>query len=357
MPARVLAPGLGAVTACCGEGGELSPYLRPGDWYATVGFRYLHSFRDIHFEEEVPVPSPKPLYADTHVYGWLLGLAYQVTDRFALTLDLPIQYATRDTYYEHTADFVHFPSGIHRTQAKGIGDLRLVGGVWLLDPKTHYHGNISLGLGVKLPTGNYRATDILYRPTGPVYRPVDPAIQPGNGGTGIATQVDAFQKISNSMYGYLQGTYLFEPQDSNGTEYPTGDIRVPGSGKVNKPYRYDSVADSYLGRGGVGIVLWPQYGLALTLGGRIEGIPHEDVIGTTTHGTRLIGHSVYFEPGLTFTKGRYTLSLTGPVAVYRHVGLDPVTERLARKIHVPESFFGYAALADYLITTSISVQF
>ena len=355
MPARVLAPGLGAVAACCGEGVEASPYLQPGDWYATLAFRYLHSFRDFHGEEDVPVPSPPILYADTHVYGWLLGLAYQVNDRFALNLDLPFQYATRDTYYEH--DPINFKSGIHRMEADGIGDMRIVGSMWLLDPKTHYHGNISLGLGVKLPTGNYRATDLSYRPTGPIYRPVDPAIQPGNGGTGIATQIEAFQKISNHLYTYFQGTYLFEPQDSNGTEYPIGDVRIPGAGKLNKPFRYESVPDSYLGRGGVGIVLWPQYGLALTLGGRMEGIPDKDVIGSTTHGTRIVGYSVYFEPGLTVTKGRYTFTVTGPVAVRRHVGTDPVTDRVEEKLHFHGSPFGFAALADYLITTSISVQF
>jgi hypothetical protein len=352
VPARVLAPGLGAVTACCEEGPELSPYLRPGDWYATLGFRYLHSFRDFHESEDVPFPSPRGLYADTHVYGWLVGLAYQVTDRFALTLDLPIQYGTRDTYAEH--DGKH----LHRMQAAGIGDMRIVGGMWLLDPKTHYHGNVSLGLGVKLPTGNYRATDLSYRPTGPIYRPVDPAIQPGNGGTGIATQIDAFQKISKNTYAYLQGSYLFEPQDSNGTQYTTGDITIPGAGhKLNKAFSYESVPDSFFGRGGVGIVLWPKYGLALTLGGRIDGVPADDLLGSNKTGSRNTGYSAYFEPGLTFTKGRYTFTVTGPVAVHRYVGTDPAIEAIAKKFHIPDSQIGFAALADYLITTSISVQF
>jgi hypothetical protein len=354
VPARVLAPGLGAVTACCDEEGEASPYLQPGDWLATVGFRYLHSFRDFHRSDDVPVPSPRPLYADTHVYGFIIGLAYQASERFSLSIELPVQYGNRNTYYEHDPfTFKH----LHRMEASGIGDLRLVGGMWLLDPKKHYHGNISLGLGAKFPTGDYQASDLSYRPTGPIERPVDPAIQLGNGGWGIATQIDAFQKISKNMYAYLQGTYLIEPMDTNDAEYPTGDIRIPGFGKFNKLFRYQSVPDSYLGRGGVGIVLWPRYGLALTLGGRIEGLPAEDLIGSSSGAARTTGYSVYFEPGLTVSKGRYTFTVTGPVAVHRYVGTDAVIEAAAKKFHIPDSDIGFAALADYLITTSISIQF
>jgi len=301
------------------------------------------------------VPSNKFLYADTHVYGFLLALTYQVTDRFSISLDEPFQYATRDTFYEHTADFVTY-HGIHRMEAKGPGDLRLIGNFWLLDPKTHYQGNIGVGLGVKLPTGNYRATDLSYRSNPPIYRPVDPAIQPGNGGTGIATQVNAFQKISNSVYAYLEGAYLMEPRDSNGTQFPAGDLTIPGAGaRINHPFAYESVPDSYFGRGGIGIVLWPEYGLALTLGGRIDGVPPDDVLGSNKNGTRITGYSVYFEPGITITRGRYTFSVTGPVAVRRYAGTDPAADRILKKF--PDAQLGYAALADYLITTSISVQF
>lgn len=355
MAARVLAPGLGAVTACCGEGGELSPYLQPGEGYATLAFRYLHSFRDFHGDEDIPVPSNKFLYADTHVYGFLLALTYQVTDRFSISVDEPFQYGTRDTFYEHTADFVTY-HGIHRMEARGPGDLRIIGSMWLLDPKTHYHGNVSVGLGVKLPTGNYRATDLSYRSDPPVYRPVDPAIQPGNGGTGIATGVQAFQRISNNLYAYLEGTYLMEPRDSNGTQFPAGDLTIPGAGaRINHPFAYESVPDSYFGRGGIGIVLWPEYGLALTLGGRIDGVPPDDVLGSNKKGTRITGYSVYFEPGITITKGRYTFSVTGPVAVRRYAGTDPAADRILKKF--PDAQLGFAALADYLVTTSISVRF
>ena len=70
---------------------------------------------------------------------------------------------------------------------------------------------------------------------------------------------------------------------------------------------------------------------------------------------RITGYSVSFEPGITVTKCRYSFSVTGPVALRRYAGTDPAQDRLKKKF--PDAEVGFAALADYLITTSISVQF
>src|SRR5438309_444254 len=78
--------------------------------------------------------------------------------------------------YEH--DFIHR----HTMHAGGLGDMRILTDLWLLAPHKHMDGNIALGLGVKVPTGDDKAADISYRTTGPVTRPVDPSIQPGDGG-------------------------------------------------------------------------------------------------------------------------------------------------------------------------------
>jgi hypothetical protein len=352
VPARIVAPGLGAVSACAEEG--VSPYLQPGDLTASISFRYLHSFREFHGDEDLPFPSPRPLLADTHVYGFLLGVAYQATPRFSFSLEIPIQYGTRGTYYEH--DFINF-SEFHTMKASGVGDIKFTGSTWLLDPDRHHQGNISLGLGVKVPTGRDDAMDISYRPTGPVLRPVDPAIQPGNGGWGIAFDVDAFQKLYKRTYAYLQGTYISEPRDINDVEFPTGDIPIPGLGKFGELFRYAPVPDSYLGRAGVGYLLWPKYNLALTVGARIEGVPPDDILGSNDHGIRNTGYSVYFEPGLIASKGKWSLSVSGPVAVYRYVGTDVVFDRVIQHFHIPQSQVGFAALADYLITASVSFQF
>lgn len=213
-----MAPSLG-VSACSVEGEE-TPYLQPHEMAASVSYRFLHSFRDFHFSEEIPFPSPNGIYAETYVHGFIAALAYQATKRISLTLEIPFQAGSRTTYYEHDLTTL---SQKHTMRASGLGDVKLVGTFWLLDPEKHREGNITLGLGVKIPTGDYNAKDFSYRDTGPVLRPVDPAIQPGDGGWGIVTEIAAFQKLYKNSYAYLQGTYLINPRETNGTQQPTGD--------------------------------------------------------------------------------------------------------------------------------------
>jgi len=247
VPARLLAPSLGAINACCAIE-EGSPYLQPNQFAVSASYRWLHSFREFHGDTELPYPTDPSLYANTHVHGFELSIIYQVTRRFSVTLELPIQTADRTSYYEH--DFVRR----FTTSASGIGDLRLIGNAWLFDPAKYHDGNISLSLGVKFTTGNDDATDIFHQPTGPVERPVDPAIQPGDGGFGIVTELSAFQKIYRQLFAYAQGVYLINPRDSNHVQQPTGNEEFFTLGEFG--YTYNSVPDQYLARVGLGYVLW-----------------------------------------------------------------------------------------------------
>ena len=43
-----------------------------------------------------------------------------------------------------------------------MGDIRLGVGFWLFDLEKHKNGNLAVGLGFKLPTENYNASDIFY---------------------------------------------------------------------------------------------------------------------------------------------------------------------------------------------------
>ncbi len=345
MPARLLTPSLGAANACSAIA-EDSPYLQPKEFAASISYRWLHSFREFHGDKELPYPTDPSLYANTHVHGFDLSAIYQATKRLSFTLELPFQVGDRTSYYEH--DFVHR----HTMEAGGVGDLRLVGNVWLFDPDRHHEGNVNLGLGVKIPTGVDDAKDFSYRSTGKVLRPVDPAIQPGDGGWGIVTELIAFQKLYTNTFAYVQGIYLINPRDSNGVQQPTGDEKLFTLGEFG--YKFNSVPDQYLARAGIGYVLWPRFGLSISLGSRLEGVPVRDFIGDD-NGWRNAGYAFYIEPGLAITKGPFSFSVTGPVAVKRHADKNLTDIKVSKEFGADVG--GNAAFADYLVTTSFSWRF
>jgi len=323
-------------------GAESDPYLKPHEWLVTVSYRSLHSFRDFQGSKELPVPSPPELYANTHVKTFDLGVTYAMTRRLSLTLDLPIQYGSRETYIEH--------DGIsrHTMYADGVGDVRLMGSFWLLDSEKHRNENVSLGLGLKIPTGNSRATDYSYQATGRILRPVDPAIQLGDGGWGILLASQAFKKVAKNTFVYFQGIYLVNPREMNGTESPFGNNPAITGGDIG--YIIDSVPDQYLGRIGLTHTIWPAKKLSVSLGARIDGVPSHDLIGGSD-GYRLPGYSIAIEPGFSWSRGKNFLALTVPVAVKRHAS------KSVADVRTNSPFAGIATLADLMVTVSYSRRF
>jgi hypothetical protein len=366
-----MAPSLGVGNACSVTTEE-AVYLKPNQWAVSLSYRYLNSFRDFHGSDEVPLSSPLYypgpnsllLYANTHVNTWVIGITYAVTTRLNLTLEIPIQYGTRASYYEH--DGLH----LHTMRAAGLGDLRLIANFWLLNPEMppdenissetgkqvegyssppkYRDRNISLGIGVKAPTGNDAATDFSFRPTGPILRPVDPAIQLGDGGWGVLFDTQGFTKIVGNSFGYLQASYLMNPRELNGTETPFGDDPAQTGGLTG--YKFDTVPDQYLARAGLGYVIWPKAGLSVSLGARLEGVPVRDLVGGSD-GYRIPGYAVSIEPGLSLSKRRFSASVTVPVPLERHASTSVTDARTGSPLG------GYAAFADYLVTASFSVSF
>src|SRR2546422_10490178 len=74
------------------------------------------------------------------------NVTYAAPDRFGLRLTVPVSYGPQSRFYTDTAR--------HVVHAGGIGDVSLVSTAWLLNPRTHVKGNLAVGAGVKMPTGN-----------------------------------------------------------------------------------------------------------------------------------------------------------------------------------------------------------
>jgi hypothetical protein len=249
-----------------------------------------------------------------------VNIAYNFTRQFSVNLTVPFVSHERSSLYEHDR------TNRHSTFSGGLADVRVGALYWLLNPENHHTWNVALGGGVKIPTGDYKATDTFYRPTGPELRYVDSSIQPGDGGWGAYLGIEGFAGIVGNLSAYWQGFYMFNPEEM---------IDVTGF----------SIPDSYMARAGFGYPIWAAQGLSLTLGGRIEGVPSEDVFGGS-EGRRRPGYSVGVEPGISWSKGKWFASLTTPVAVYRN-----------RTTTFGQDEPGDAAFADYSVNFSAALRF
>lgn len=332
--------------------------LPAGHWSASIAFRYYNSRQDVLGDEPLDHPI---VYANTHVYGFLLSTTYAATDRLNLILDIPFQYGTRESSIEHSGA-PHDPKNLHTMKAGGIGDLRLRADCWLFDPKKSPARNISLGLGIEFPTGIDDAEDYSYRPTGKVLRPVPIAIQPSDGGWGIILTGHAFTNLSfpsspssswlKNTFVYADAIYIFSPEELNDVETDFGDIPQATAGG-DEGFRFNSIPDQFLARAGISQVVWPSKGLSVSAGLRWEGIPAYDVFGGS-NGWRLApGNSLSFEPGITWSHGNESFSVFVPIAVHRHVSASATFERL--NFPSPPSRLG--TIADYQIILSYTHTF
>ena len=202
-----------------------------------------------------PPPGGEPLNFEIHTVD--LNATFAVTERFNLTLTVP--------FISGKLSAKVWPDGIRHTQSSsGVGDVSLVGSMWLQNPATHSEGNVALGLGVKAATGSNTVSSPYYTATGPVPFTALQGIEPGDGGWGIILQAQAYRKVFRRAFAYASASYLISPRALSGVA-----ARSPGDSSW-------SVPDIYSGRLGLAYALWPDEGISVSLGGRIDGLPVPD---------------------------------------------------------------------------------
>lgn len=316
----VIARGGGAAAITDGSG-----YLEKGDWQITQSVRHFKSHRHFAGDDEQTIRSDN----GTEVYNdsWFFDttLTYAWSKRLNLFVTVPFVNHDRSSMYEHLGN----TSGQRfHTQAAGLADVQVGGSFWVVDPAKAMNWNIQVGAAVKFPTGNAEVQDIFVRSSGPTLRYVDSSIQPGDGGTGFSLSLGGFYNLGHwvknlSLYG--NGFYLINPEERN---EKTG----------------FSIPDGYMVRGGVEYRFDQVQGLSASLGLRNEGVIAHDLFGGS-RGSRRPGFAVAVEPGLTYAKGRYSGTLTVPVAIHR----NRVTTFGSIKA-------GDAAFADYTLNLSLSMK-
>ena len=277
-------------------GGEGQVYQRGREWQLTLAYRRLTSSEWFVGSEDRSWLAPGGESPVFKVHTVVADVAYSIDERFRVRLSVPVS----------TASFSRiWPDKLrHEQTATGIGDVSLVGEAWILRPRTHARGNIGLGIGVKAPTGSHSIGSRSYSATGSVEFPAEQAIQPGDGGWAILLQSQAFQQITERTFAYASGSYMVSPKART-------DVRLNPTSPV-----YWSVPDVYSARAGGAFSVLPDAGLALSLGGRVDGIPVHDLLGGGDDSTiKRTAYVVFAEPGVSLARGKGTFTLSVPYRV------------------------------------------
>ncbi|MGH9406040.1 MAG: hypothetical protein ACRD3D_09440 [Terriglobia bacterium] len=305
-------------------------YLAPHQWELTVGFRHQYSY--MHFVgstyQEYRREQQSQVMNKINIPDF--NLTYQATPRWSLTGDVPILFATR-----------HSQSSPIIYGAEGIGDTVLTAQSWIWSPTKPHRGNISIGFGMQLPTGNDDVQNTILNGGTKQPRPVDFSVQPGSGGWGLVGQFQAFHLAGKKGVVYADGSYTATPQDANNVNsehhYPAG---LPAADYLN------SITDEYLAEAGYAYPIERIRGLVLTFGPRDEGVPVRDIFGKSD-GFRRPGYAVSLEPGMIYSRGKNMYSVSVGKAIYR-----------TRERNVPETAAGIpggdAAFANYVWLASVS---
>lgn len=284
-------------------GGEGETYQPSREWRMTLAYRRLLSDQWFIGTERNDARAPGGSAPVFEIHTGLLDVAYGFNDRIRARVSIPF---SRGSLSRTWADGQE-----HAQLASGIGDISVQGEAWLFDPRTHERGNVAVGLGVKAPTGSHTQPSQFYLAGGPVDFPADQTIQPGDGGWAILTQVQAFQQLAERLSVYGFGTYMVSPRDDTG---------IKGAPAGNNSTINWSVPDVYSLRAGAAFSVLPDQGLAVSIGGRFDGIPVRDLIGGGDENTiKRTSRITFVEPGLSLTRGRnnFTLSVPWRVKVNR----------------------------------------
>lgn len=326
MAARQCAPGLGALSTAGLGYNQAGKPVTPGKWRITTTYRKQYSHR--HFvgtvEQTQRAREGSEVLNDIHLVDF--AVSYQHTPRWSFHAGAPVMIASRTS--SRTGAVVH---------SKGLGDIMVSARTWLWRPPTESRQNVAVGFGLKLPTGKPDVQDARYTTQGNIVSTVDQSIQLGDGGWGIMASTDMFKVVKRATF-FASGIYLSNPQETNGVR----------TGRSRASEAIMSIPDQYLVQAGVTHPVPKSKHFAVSIGGRMEGVPVRDIFGSSL-GFRRPGYVISLDPGVVYVRGRNMLSLNVPVPLERN--------RRRSTSDIIDGRHGDAAFADYLLILSYSRSF
>ncbi len=322
-------------------------------WQFTTSARYFKSFRHFSGTQE----NKDRLIQNTEVINHSaiidITLARVLNDRWSVMVDVPVMSNARSSLYEHgLVNGAYVKKERHAMHSFGVGDIRFAAYRWMLDPAKNRKGNVQLGLGIKLPTGDYNYKDYWYN-VGPggskELRTVDQSIQLGDGGTGLTVEANTFYNFTKNFSTYANFYYLINPREQNGTRTYRETLTPALANEAIM-----SVPDQYMLRGGFNYAFNQIKGLSAAAGVRLEGIPVNDLIGGSGD-FRRPGYIWSLEPSVSYAMKHINLFASVPLALVRNRTQSNTDKEntIKRGVFVR----GDAAFADYTINAGISFRF
>lgn len=306
-------------------------------WQFSLNYRYFRSFRHFKGSEEQKERLEKHTEVINNDNSINIGVSYRYNDKFSFSATIPYIYIDRSSLYEH--DRVNR----YHSQSSGIGDMRLTG-YYGID--FNHTGNLTFGLGVKLPTGNYNVKDYFHTVDGLQLRPVDQSIQLGDGGVGVIAEINYSKLLSRNFNIYVNSMYMFNPRNTNGTRT----FRET----LNPLYANEaimSVVDQYFARLGAQYMISSNF--AAGVAGRVEGIPVEDLLGKSD-GFRRPGYIVSVEPNILVSHKDHSFAVNFPIALIRNRTQSVTDKETEARTGQPRH--GDAAFADWLLSITYAYK-
>lgn len=326
---------------------------KPGEakgWQLNINNRYFKSYKHFVGDEEQKHRVDSSTEVINHSYSLDLTVVRFLNNRWSLSLTVPVLSNTRSSKYEHYGNRNNNPLARRVTRSFGIGDTRIAVNRWLFNPAKSHKGNIQAGLGVKLPTGDFRYQDLFHRNDSTyLMGPVDQSIQLGDGGTGITVELKGFYNFSHRFGVYGDVYYLINPREQNGVSTARGG--TPNANAIKYFTSTMSVPDQFMVRAGA------SYGagkFSFSGGIRIEGIPSSDLVGGDK-GFRRPGYVISAEPVLGYMFKKIHLYASVPFALERNR-----TQSYADKLQTKATGIraqGDAAFSDYFVSIGATINF
>lgn len=313
-------------------------------WSLNINNRYFKSFRHFVGNVEQKQRMEEGSEVINHAYATDFAITRTFNKWWSVTVDVPIIGNGRSSLYEHGG------KKRYSTHSFGLGDIRIAAYRWILDPAKMPKGNIQVGLGIKLATGDYKVQDFFRTSdTTKALGPVDQSIQLGDGGTGFTTEINAYYNFNKHIGVYGNFYYLLNPREQNGVV--SSRQNAPAASAILYGSATMSVPDQYMIRAGVN---YTAGNFTASAGFREERLPAKDLVGGS-EGFRRPGYIYSIEPGVSYKLKKVTLYAFVPYAIRRDRTQSYADKKRTEITGVYAQ--GDAAFADYAINVGASINF